>query len=120
LDTFRPTLIIEGTTSGVGKTTISLAIMHALKNKKPLTVQSFKIGPDFIDPSYYRIITGKESRTLDRWFMGKDGIVSTVQNAAGNADIAVIEGVMGLFDGMSGKNDFASTAFKMFILNKIK
>lgn len=52
--------------------------------------------------------------------MGKDGIVSTVQNAAENADIAVIEGVMGLFDGMSGKNDFASTAFKMFILNKIK
>ena len=117
MDTFRPLLIIAGTTSGVGKTTISLAIMHALKNKKGLLVQPFKIGPDFIDPSYHKIITGKESRTLDAWFMGKDGIISTVENATKDVDIGIVEGVMGLFDGMSGKNDFASTAYVAKILN---
>lgn len=91
--------------------------MHAFKNKKGLMVQPFKIGPDFIDPSYHKIITGKESRTLDAWFMGNDGIISTVVNTTLDADIGVIEGVMGLFDGMSGKNDFASTAYIAKILN---
>lgn len=92
-------------------------MMHAFKNKKGLMVQPFKIGPDFIDPSYHKIITGKESRTLDAWLMGNDGIISTVENATIDADIGVIEGVMGLFDGMSGKNDFASTAYVAKILN---
>lgn len=117
MNTLPPILIVAGTTSGVGKTTISLAIMHAFKNKKGLLVQPFKIGPDFIDPSYHKIITGKESRTLDAWFMGNDGIISTVENTTADADIGVIEGVMGLFDGMSGKNDFASTAYVAKILN---
>jgi cobyrinic acid a,c-diamide synthase len=117
LVTLPPLLIIAGTTSGVGKTTISLAVMHALKNKKGLLVQPFKIGPDFIDPSYHKIITGKESRTLDAWFMGKDGIISTVENATKDVDIGIVEGVMGLFDGMSGRNDFASTAYVAKILN---
>lgn len=110
-------VIIAGTTSGVGKTTITLAIMDAFKRKKALSVQPFKIGPDFIDPSYHKIITGRESRTLDAWLMGKEGIVLTVQSVAGDADIAVIEGVMGLFDGMSGKDDFASTAYVAKLLN---
>jgi cobyrinic acid a,c-diamide synthase len=112
-----PTLIIAGTTSGVGKTTISLAIMYALKYKKGFSVQPFKIGPDFIDPSYHKIITGRESRTLDAWMMGNNGIISTLQNAAIDVDVAIIEGVMGLFDGLSGKNDFASTAYVAKILN---
>jgi cobyrinic acid a,c-diamide synthase len=112
-----PLLIIAGTTSGVGKTTISLAVMHAFKNKKGLLVQPFKIGPDFIDPSYHKIITGKESRTLDAWLMGKDGILSTVEKASKDVDIGIVEGVMGLFDGMSGRNDFASTAYVAKILN---
>jgi cobyrinic acid a,c-diamide synthase len=117
LVTLSPLLIIAGTTSGVGKTTISLAIMQALKNKKGLLVQPFKIGPDFIDPSYHKIITGKESRTLDAWFMRKDGIISTVEDATKDVDIGIVEGVMGLFDGMSGRNDFASTAYVAKILN---
>ena len=115
--TLSPLLIIAGTTSGVGKTTISLAIMQALKNKKGLLVQPFKIGPDFIDPRYHKIITGKESRTLDAWFMRKDGIISTVEDATKDVDIGIVEGVMGLFDGMSGRNDFASTAYVAKILN---
>ena len=112
-----PTLIIAGTTSSVGKTTISLAIMYALKYKKGFSVQPFKIGPDFIDPSYHKIITGRESRTLDAWMMGNNGIISTLQNAAIDVDVAIIEGVMGLFDGLSGKTDFASTAYVAKILN---
>lgn len=112
-----PTLIIAGTTSGVGKTTISLAIMYALKYKKGFSVQPFKIGPDFIDPSYHKIITGRESRTLDAWMMGNNGIISTLQNTAKDVDVAIIEGVMGLFDGLSGKSDFASTAYVAKILN---
>ena len=112
-----PTLIIAGTTSGVGKTTISLAIMYALKYKKGFSVQSFKIGPDFIDPSYHKTITGRESRTLDAWMMGNNGIISTLQNTAIDVDVAIIEGVMGLFDGLSGKSDFASTAYVAKILN---
>ena len=112
-----PTLIIAGTTSGVGKTTISLAIMYALKYKKGFSVQPFKIGPDFIDPSYHKIITGRESRTLDAWMMGSNGIISTLQNTAIDVDVAIIEGVMGLFDGLSGKSDFASTAYVAKILN---
>jgi cobyrinic acid a,c-diamide synthase len=112
-----PTLIIAGTTSGVGKTTISLAIMYALKYKKGFSVQPFKIGPDFIDPSYHKIITGRESRTLDAWMMGNNGIISTLQNTAIDVDVAIIEGVMGLFDGLSGKSDFASTAYVAKILN---
>jgi cobyrinic acid a,c-diamide synthase len=115
--TLPSTVIIAGTTSGVGKTTITLAVMHAFKNKKGLRVQPFKIGPDFIDPSYHKIITGKESRTLDAWFMGMDGIISTVENATKDVDIGIVEGVMGLFDGMSGRNDFASTAYVAKILN---
>lgn len=116
MNSIGPLLVIAGTTSGVGKTTISLAIMNAF-SKKGLLVQPFKIGPDFIDPSYHKIITGKESRTLDAWFMGRDGIISTVENATKDVDIGVIEGVMGLFDGMSGANDFASTAHVAKILN---
>jgi cobyrinic acid a,c-diamide synthase len=112
-----PTLIIAGTTSGVGKTTISLAIMYALKYKKGFSVQPFKIGPDFIDPSYHKIITGRESRTLDAWMMGNNGIISTLQNTVIDVDVAIIEGVMGLFDGLSGKNDFASTAYVAKILD---
>lgn len=116
MDTFR-SLVIAGTTSGVGKTTVSLAIMHAFKTKKGLMVQPFKIGPDFIDPSYHKVVTGRESRTLDAWFMGTDGIISTVENATKDVDIGIVEGVMGLFDGMSGRNDFASTAYVAKILN---
>ena len=112
-----PILIIAGTTSGVGKTTVSLAVMHAFKSKKGLSVQPFKIGPDFIDPSYHKIITENASRTLDAWLMGKGGIVSTVQDASKDVDVAVIEGVMGLFDGMSGKSDFAGTAYVAKLLN---
>src|SRR6476619_64333 len=104
-----PRIIIAGVTSVVGKTTVSVAVMHALY-KKGLKVQPFKVGPDFIDPSYHTLVTGRQSRNLDMWMMGKKGFLDCFVNASYGADIAVIEGVMGLYDGVLGRSDFASTA----------
>ena len=110
-----PRIVIAGVTSGVGKTTVALATMHAFRNKG-LRVQPFKVGPDFIDPSYHSLITGRQSRNLDVWMMGRRGVGECFVNACIGADVAVIEGVMGLFDGMSGRNNFASTAHVARIL----
>lgn len=104
-----PRIVVAGVTSGVGKTTVAVAIMHAL-SKKGLKVQPFKVGPDFIDPSYHTFVTKRQSRNLDAWMMGRQGVLDCFASACEGADVAVIEGVMGLFDGMSGKDDFASTA----------
>jgi cobyrinic acid a,c-diamide synthase len=109
-------LVIAGVTSGVGKTTVAVGIMHGLR-KRGLRVQPFKVGPDFIDPSYHTLITGRNSRNLDLWMMGRQGVLDCFASACEDADIAVIEGVMGLFDGMSGKSDFASTAHVAKILD---
>jgi cobyrinic acid a,c-diamide synthase len=111
-----PRIVIGGVTSAVGKTTISTAIMYTLK-QKGLHVQPFKVGPDFIDPSYHTYVTGRQSRNLDVWMMGENGVLKCFHNASSGADIAVVEGVMGLFDGISGKDDFASTAQVAKILN---
>ncbi|HEX7033073.1 MAG TPA: cobyrinate a,c-diamide synthase [Nitrososphaera sp.] len=111
-----PRIIIAGVTSGVGKTTVAVAAMYALR-KKGLEVQPFKVGPDFIDPSYHTFVTKRKSRNLDVWMMGEQGVIDCFANACHGADVAVIEGVMGLFDGMSGKNDFASTAHVAKILD---
>jgi cobyrinic acid a,c-diamide synthase len=102
-------IVIAGVTSGVGKTTVAVAIMNALR-KKGLQVQPFKVGPDFIDPSYHTFVTRRQSRNLDVWMMGRQGVLDCFASACKDADIAVLEGVMGLFDGIYGKNDFASTA----------
>ena len=112
-----PVLIIAGATSGVGKTTISISIMYALKSKFNLKIQPFKIGPDFINPSYHEIVTGKYSRTLDAWMMGKRGVIKCLEENSKDADVAVIEGVMGLYDGISGRNEFASSAHMAKIID---
>ena len=106
---------MAGVTSGVGKTIVTTAIMYAFK-KKGFHIQPFKIGPDFIDPTYHTFVTGRESRNLDVWMMGKNGILNCFRDASYGADISIVEGVMGLFDGLSGKNDFASTAHVAKIL----
>ncbi len=111
-----PKIVVAGVTSGVGKTTVAVAIMHALR-RKGLSVQPFKVGPDFIDPSYHTFVTKRQSRNLDVWMMGKQGVLDCFSGACQDADVAVIEGVMGLFDGMSGKDDFASTAHVAKILD---
>lgn len=109
-------IVIAGTTSGVGKSTIATAIMYALKSKG-FVVQPFKVGPDFIDPSYHTFVTGRQSQNLDIWMMRKDGVLQCFNSSCFDAHVAVIEGAMGLFDGVSGKNDFGSTAHVARLLN---
>ncbi len=111
-----PGVIISGTTSGVGKTTIVMAVIYGLQ-KKGYKVQPFKIGPDYIDPSYHNAIAKKSSKNLDVWLMGKQGIFESFFNSTKDSEFAVLEGVMGLFDGLSGKNNYASTAHISEILD---
>ncbi|MBE0446612.1 MAG: cobyrinate a,c-diamide synthase [Actinobacteria bacterium] len=96
-----PRIVIAGTSSGAGKTTIALAIMAAL-TRRGLCVQGFKVGPDFIDPGYYGMVTGHIGRNLDTWMIGKEKTIACLLNAAKTADISVIEGVMGFYDGKDG------------------
>jgi cobyrinic acid a,c-diamide synthase len=103
-----PRIVIAGTHSGCGKTTIASGIMAAL-TARGLKVQPFKVGPDFIDPSHHTRICGRISRNLDPFMMGEDGCIDTFIHATMGADIAVIEGVMGIYDGVDG-SDLASTA----------
>ena len=104
-----PGIVVAGTNSGVGKTTISIAIMHGLI-ARGYKVQPYKIGPDYIDPSYHNMICKRKSRNLDVWLMGKHGLIESYIKNNADADFAILEGVMGLYDGLSGKNNFASTA----------
>lgn len=104
-----PRLVIAGTSSGVGKTTATLAILTALRERGRL-VQPFKVGPDFIDPSHHRAATGRPPRNLDGWMLGADLNHSIFARAAADADLSIIEGMMGLFDGSSPVNEVGSTA----------
>jgi cobyrinic acid a,c-diamide synthase len=91
-------VVIAGTHSGCGKTTVTLGLLAALK-KKGLEVQSFKAGPDFIDTGLHRMITGRYSRNLDLWMCGREYVRECYRRHSADADIAVVEGVMGLYDG---------------------
>lgn len=99
-------IIISSNSSGGGKTTVTLAIMAALK-ERGYDVQGYKVGPDYIDPAFHRKITGKASRNLDIYLMGEDGIQESYQR--GQGDLGIIEGVMGLYDGKGIDSD-CSTA----------
>jgi cobyrinic acid a,c-diamide synthase len=101
-------LIIAGTHSGCGKTTVTLGLLAALK-KKGLEVQPFKAGPDFIDTGLHRLITGRPSRNLDLWMCGQRAAVECFKKHAEYADISVIEGVMGMYDGEFSTAMLAST-----------
>jgi cobyrinic acid a,c-diamide synthase len=103
-----PRIVVAGTHSGAGKTTVATGLMVAL-SKRGLRVAPFKVGPDFIDPSYHALATGKPGRNLDAFLSGPDLIAPLLAHGARGADVAVIEGVMGLFDGKGG-GELASTA----------
>jgi cobyrinic acid a,c-diamide synthase len=111
-----PRLLIAGVTSGVGKTLVSTSIMYYFESKG-YQVQPFKVGPDFIDPTYHAAICKRNSYNLDVWMMGKSGVLNKFNRTSTHADIAVIEGVMGVFDGVFGKSGFGSTAHVARILN---
>ena len=92
-------IIIAGTGSGVGKTTISIGIMKALIDRGK-SVQAFKIGPDYIDPSFHEYVTGRSSRNLDSYMLDDEQVKYVYRQASKRADISIIEGVMGLYDGL--------------------
>jgi cobyrinic acid a,c-diamide synthase len=102
-------IIIAAPHSGSGKTTITLGLMECLK-RRGLKVAPFKVGPDFIDPGYHRLVCGRPSINLDGWICPEEFVRETFNHHAVGADIAVIEGVMGLFDGINGVSDLGSTA----------
>ena len=108
-------VLIAGTHSGVGKTTVTLGIMSLLR-KKGFTVQGFKSGPDYIDVSHHNIVTGNRSRNLDTWMIDENGCRELFYRSAIKADISVIEGVMGLFDGSLTDEPKGSTAYLAKIL----
>lgn len=104
-----PRLVIAGTGSNAGKTTIMLALLAAFAAKGRI-MQAFKAGPDFIDPGHHAAVTGRPSRNLDGWMLGRDVNRDIFGRAALGADLSLIEGMMGLFDGSSPISDLGSTA----------
>ena len=102
-----PRLVLAGATSGVGKTSITCSIIHALQ-KRGYSVQPFKVGPDYIDPNYLSSISKHHVYNLDVWLMGKNPLLNSfISNS--KSDISIIEGVMGYYDGFDGNSNYAST-----------
>lgn len=105
----QPRLVIGGTHSGVGKTSVTLGLVRALA-RRGLRVQTYKVGPDYLDPTHLAQAAGRPCYNLDGWMMGREYVTGLFERTARHADVAVIEGVMGLFDGASPERLEGSTA----------
>jgi cobyrinic acid a,c-diamide synthase len=101
--------LIAGTASGVGKTTVTLAILAAMR-RRGLTVQPFKGGPDFLDTGHHTSVAGRTARNLDTWMLTKESNGDVLREASQGADLVVVEGMMGLFDGKNGATECGSSA----------
>jgi cobyrinic acid a,c-diamide synthase len=104
-----PRVVIAAPSSGQGKTSVATGLLAAFA-ARGLVVSPHKVGPDYIDPGYHALAAGRPGRNLDPWLVGEQRIAPLFQHGARGADIAVVEGVMGLFDGATGLGAFASTA----------
>ncbi|WP_027759472.1 cobyrinate a,c-diamide synthase [Streptomyces sp. AA1529] len=104
-----PRLVIAAPSSGSGKTTVATGLMAAF-TARGLAVSPHKVGPDYIDPGYHALATGRPGRNLDAYLCGPERIAPLLGHAAAGADLAVVEGVMGLYDGAAGQGELASTA----------
>jgi cobyrinic acid a,c-diamide synthase len=104
-----PRLVIAGTSSGAGKTTVAVGLLAALA-ARGVRATGFKVGPDFIDPSYHALASGRPGRNLDAFLSGPELIAPLFRHGSAGAEVAIVEGVMGLFDGASGRGELASTA----------
>ena len=97
-------LVIAGTHSGVGKTTLTAGLTAAL-TRRGLAVQPFKVGPDYIDPSYHTLASGRPCRNLDTWMVQPERVTALFAQVAQASDISIIEGVMGIYDGADYEDD---------------
>ncbi len=104
-----PRLLVAGTGSGVGKTTVMVGLTLALR-ARGLRVAVFKCGPDYLDPTYHARAAGAECHNLDGWMMGREAVARTFLEGSRGADVALMEGVMGLFDGASPTGEEGSAA----------
>ena len=103
------TFMVAGTASGVGKTTVALTLMAMLR-ERGLRVQPFKCGPDFLDTGHHSAICGRASRNLDTWMLDGEVNRAIFSNGIRNADVAIVEGMMGLYDGVTGSGEVGSSA----------
>jgi cobyrinic acid a,c-diamide synthase len=101
-----PRVVVAGIGSGAGKTTVALGLVGALR-RRGRSVQTFKVGPDFVDCAYLAHASRRPCRNLDSWMLGRDGAVSSFVHGVSDADCAVVEGTMGIFDGHGGAQDGA-------------
>jgi cobyrinic acid a,c-diamide synthase len=101
--------VIAGTASGVGKTTLMVALLHAFR-ARGLRVAAFKCGPDYLDPTYHARASGRPAHNLDGWMMGEEAVRRTFAHAAAGADLALVEGMMGLYDGAAPDSNAGSAA----------
>lgn len=104
-----PRLVIAAPSSGSGKTTVATGLMAAFR-EAGLAVSPHKVGPDYIDPGYHALATGRPGRNLDAYLCGPERIEPLFLHGAAGADLALVEGVMGMFDGASGMGELGSTA----------